>query len=158
MFRNMSRPKQKLEKSECIEILESQKRGVLSVIGDGGYPYGVPLNHYYNNQDGKIYFHTGKHGHKIDALKKCNLVSYCVFDEGQKYGDDWALNFKSVIVFGKIEFVEDRETIYDISEKLSHKFTDDEQYIRNEIEKYGPVTMMFALTPQSMSGKKIKES
>ena len=78
MFRDIVKKKQKLGHQECIEILKNEKRGVLSVVGDNGYPYGMPLNHFYDERDGKIYFHSGKTGHKIDALKNCDKVSFCV--------------------------------------------------------------------------------
>ena len=57
MFREMMRIKQQLPESECLEILKNEKRGVLSVLGDDGYPYGMPMNHYYCEEDGKLYFH-----------------------------------------------------------------------------------------------------
>ena len=57
MFREMLRKKQALTEEECIRILKEEPRGVLSVLGDDGYPYGMPLNHYYCEEDGKIYFH-----------------------------------------------------------------------------------------------------
>ena len=158
MFREMLRYKQALSEEECIEILKKELRGVLSILGDDGYPYGIPINHFYNEEDGKIYFHSGMQGHKIDAMKASNKVSYCVYDQGNRIGDDWPLHFKSVIVFGKVEFIEDRETIYRISAELSHKFTDDEAYIQKEIDRSGPRTLMFALTPEHISGKKVKES
>ena len=60
MFRELLRKKQKLTESECIDLLINEKRGVLSVCGDNGYPYGMPMNHFYNESDGCIYFHTGK--------------------------------------------------------------------------------------------------
>ena len=69
MFREMLRYKQALSEEECIEILKKELRGVLSVLGDDGYPYGMPINHFYNEEDGKIYFHSGMQGHKIDAMK-----------------------------------------------------------------------------------------
>ena len=59
MFREIARKKQALCREECIKLLKQEKRGVLSVIGDEGYPYGIPINHYYNEADGKIYFHSG---------------------------------------------------------------------------------------------------
>ncbi len=46
MFREMLRIKQQLTNEECISILKQEPRGVLSVFGDEGYPYGMPLNHY----------------------------------------------------------------------------------------------------------------
>lgn len=158
MFRNMIRAKQQLTQEECLEILKTEKRGVLSVLGDEGYPYGIPLNHYYNEADGKLYFHSGKMGHKIDALRACDKVSFCVLDEGRREEGDWALRFRSVIVFGCVEFIEDREMIYDLAAKLSRKFTDDEAYIADELRRSGPGTCMFALTPEHITGKRVKEA
>ena len=158
MFREMLRKKQQLPEAECIDILKSQLRGVLSVLGDGDYPYGVPLNHYYNEQDGKLYFHGGKQGHKIDAVRRHDKASFCVYDEGFRRDGEWALNIRSVIVFGRIEFIEDRKTVYRISEELSRKFTDDDEYIRREIERSGPGTLMFALVPEHISGKIVNEA
>jgi len=158
MFREMLRGKQRLPEEECVEILKNELRGVLSVLGDDGYPYGMPLNHYYCEEDGKLYFHSGQKGHKIDALRRCDKASFCVCDGGVREEGGWALRFRSVIVFGRIEIVEDRERIYDISRRLSLKFTDDEAYIRHEIERAGPRTFMFALRPEHISGKTVQES
>ncbi len=158
MFREMLRIKQQLSQEECLRILKNEKRGVLSVLGDDGYPYGMPINHYYCEEDGKLYFHTGKKGHKIDAMRRNDKASFCVYDEGFRRDGEWALNIKSVIVFGRIAFVEDTETIYRLSAELSRKFTDDELYIRQEIERSGPRTLMFSLTPEHMTGKLVNES
>ena len=157
MFRNIVRTKQTLQAEECITILKKELRGVLSVLGDNDYPYGMPLNHYYNEQDGKLYFHSGKTGHRIDAIKRHPKASYCVYDEGTRENGNWYLTFKSVIVFGRIEIVEDREKIYDIARKLSRKFTDDEDYIENEVKNSGPGTLMFALVPEHITGKRVTE-
>ena len=82
MFRPMRRHNQQLSQAECVEILKTEPRGVLSLIGDGGYPYGVPLDHWYCEEDGKIYFHCGKQGHKIDAIRRCDKASFCLMDRG----------------------------------------------------------------------------
>ena len=158
MFREMIRKKRQLPQAECVEILKTQLRGVLSVLGDDDYPYGMPMNHYYCEEDGKLYFHGGQTGHKIDAIKRHDKASFCVYDEGFREDGDWALNIRSVIVFGRIEFITDQETVYRISEKLSRKFTDDDVYIRREIERSGPRTLLFALVPEHMTGKLVKES
>ena len=78
MFREMRRSKQQLSQEECTEILKQEVRGVLSVLGEDGYPYGMPLDHWYDEKNGKIYFHGAKEGHKIDAIKACDKVSYCL--------------------------------------------------------------------------------
>ncbi len=156
-FRELTRYKQQLEESECIELLKNTKRGVLSVLGDNGYPYGSPINHYYDEESGKIWFHGGKAGHKVDAMRNCDKVSFCVMDEGRHAGDEWFLTFRSVIVFGRMELIEDWDTIAGISRKLSYKFTDDDAYIDEEIRKSGPGTLMYALTIENMCGKLVRE-
>ncbi len=158
MFRKMNRIKQAISDEECINILKNEKRGVLSVNGDGGYPYGIPINHYYNAEDGCIYFHGGKFGHKIDAIKNDDKVSFCVYDGGYRNDGDWALNIKSVIVFGRAEFVTDSDETLDISRKLSYKFTNDEGYINDEIEKHLKKTLVFRIKPEHMTGKLVNEA
>lgn len=156
MFRSLQRKNKELSLDECKSILKEEKRGVLSVIGDGGYPYGMPMNHYYA-EDGNIYFHCGKRGHRLDSLKNSDKVSFCIYDKGVKTENDWALTVKSVIVFGKTEIIDDADIIADISEKLSRKFTDDEAYIKNEIECFAHETLMLRLTPEHICGKRVEE-
>jgi len=45
-FRPMRRAKQMLSQEESIDVLKNVKRGVLSMIGDGGWPYGVYMSVY----------------------------------------------------------------------------------------------------------------
>lgn len=158
MFRELQRKNKQISMEECIELLKKETRGVLSVLGDDDYPYGMPMNHWYNEEDGKIYFHCGKSGHRLDALRKCNKVSFCTYDRGYREDGDWAFHVKSVIVFGTIAIVEDMETIADVARKLSYKFTQDEEYIQNEIDKYAKATLLLRLTPEHICGKQITES
>ena len=158
MFREVARKKQALTRDECISLLKSEKRGILSVIGDDSYPYGLPINHYYNEQDGRLYFHSGKAGHKIDALRKCSKASFCVIDGGNRKEDSWALDFRSVIVFGTVEFIDDYETAVEMSRRLSYKFTDDSEYIEDEITRFGAGVLVFALEPEHITGKRVKEA
>lgn len=158
MFREITRSQKALPREECLEILRNEKRGVLSLIGDNGYPYGMPLNHFYNDEDGRIYFHSGMEGHKVDSFRKDDKASFCVYDGGYRNEGDWALNIRSVIVFGRIVEIDDKEEIFRISRLLSHKFTLDDGYIEDEIRKHGHRTLMFALVPEHMTGKIVKES
>ena len=158
MFRKMLRARQAITDAECVEILKNEPRGVLSVLGDDGYPYGMPLNQFYCEDDGHIYFHSGKVGHKIDALKSCDKASFCVMDGGYRREGEWALNIKSVIVFGRLRVVEDHEKALEISRQLSYKFTNDETYIAHEIERSGPGVLVFELIPEHMTGKLVNEA
>ena len=159
MFRELTRKNKQISIEECISVLQSEKRGVLSVVGDDDYPYGMPMNHWYNEEDGMIYFHCGTmEGHRLDALKKHDKVSFCVYDQGYRKEGDWAWNVKSVIVFGWMEILEDKDKIIEITTKLSHKFTEDEEYIKKEIELYGQKTLLLKLTPEHICGKLVTES
>ena len=158
MFRKMHRPKQQLPEADCIEMLKTEPRGVLSLLGDDDYPYGIPMNHWYNPEDGKLYFHCGKVGHKLDALQKHSKVSFCVCDQGTRKEGDWALTFRSVIVFGKAKMVTDQEKAAEAIRQLCYKFTSDEAYINEEFRKFMAGTLCFALTPEHISGKTVHEA
>lgn len=158
MFRELTRKAKQLPHEECIELLKNELRGVLSVMGDNGYPYGMPMNHFYNESDGNIYFHCGKEGHRIDSLRNCEKVSFCVYDKGYRKDGNWALNIKSVIVFGKAEIIDNLEEITDITAELSRKFTDDEAYISREIKAFAAKTLLIKLTPEHICGKSVNES
>ena len=158
MFREIARRKQQVSRQRCVEILTAEPRGVLSVLGDDGYPYGLPINHYYCPEDGHLYFHSGRKGHKIDAMAACDKASFCVMDPGFRREGEWALNITSVIVFGRLRAVEDHERAIEISRRLSHKFTDDEGYIDAEISRSGAKVLCFELIPEHITGKLVNEA
>lgn len=158
MFRELARKKQALSKERIGQILETEKRGVLSVLGDNGYPYGLPINYWYCPEKGSLYFHSGKKGHKVDALAENEKVSFCVYDAGYRNEGEWALNISSVIVFGKMRVVSDPEEAKKIYKKLSLKFTDDEEYIDAEIRKLASATVCYELQPEHITGKIVNEA
>jgi len=156
MFRKMRRLGQMLSQEECEEILTSEPRGVLALLGDYDYPYALPMSHVY--VDGKIYFHGAMTGHKNDAVKKYDKASYCVIDGGVRNpDDDWSYIFKSVIVFGRIRTLSDDD---EKAEKLTHlgdKFFPTHEETVSEIEKLLHRTEVFELTIEHMSGKRVEE-
>ncbi len=158
MFRELVRKNKQLSNESCIELLKSETRGVLSVLGDDDYPYGMPMNFWYNEEDGNIYFHCGNIGHRLEALQKHNKVSFCVFNQGEKEENEWAYKVKSVIIFGKIEIINDMEQIIDIVTKLSYRFIQDDEYIKEEIRLHGHRTLLMKLSPEHMCGKLVTES
>ena len=158
MFRPMRRIKQQLSNEECVNILKNEVRGVLSVLGDNGYPYGIPINFYYSEDENKIYFHGAKEGHKIDSIKSCDKVSFCVYDKGVQSQAKKGLDVKSVIVFGRIKIVEDFDKTIDICRKLSEQFDFGSEYIEEEIKNFGRFVMCLELTPEHITGKIVNES
>ena len=158
MFRPMRRFKQQISEDECISVMTEVRRGVLSMLGEDGYPYGIPLNHWYCLDDGKIYFHGATVGHKIDAITRYDKVSYCVYDTGYRKEGECALNVKSVVVFGRISLVTDVEKVRMIGENLCRRFTDDEEYIQKELQDALPRAQCLELTIDHMTGKLVNES
>lgn len=156
-FRPVARVKQALSEAECLRILSETRRGVLSVLGDGDYPYALPINHWLDPEDGKLYFHSGMTGHKIDAMKLWDKASFCVMEQAETAEDGWSLYFNSVIVFGRLEIVEDHDRALDISRKLSYQFTDDRDYIEWEVAHAGHRVLCFSLTPEHITGKRVHE-
>ena len=123
MFRTMRRIKQLLPGEIAVEILERNTSGTLALLGDEGYPYAVPLSYVY--ADGKIYFHSAKEGHKIDAIKKCEKVSFCVIDQDQIIPEKYTTYFRSVIAFGKMHLIENVEEMRRIATILAMKYSAD---------------------------------
>ena len=116
-FRSMRRTKQYVPETECIEILKKADTGVLALIGDGDYPYAVPLNFVYDS--GKIYFHSAMAGHKVDAAAKNEKASFCVIDKDKVVPEEYATHYRSIIIFGKIKIMEDEPAKRDAIEKLA---------------------------------------
>ena len=157
MFREMIRKNKALTREECAQILLEERRGVLSVSGDEGYPYGVPMNHYYNEEDGCIYFHQGKVGHRLDSVRANDKVSFTVIDKGASEENSWVKTFRSVIAFGRIEVIDDLETIVEMATKLSYKFTSDKAYIEGEIARFAKATLLLKLKIEHLTGKWVRE-
>lgn len=103
MFREMRRKGNALTTNEAIDILNKNTNGVLAVAGDNGYPYAVPLS--YVNDDGKILFHSATSGHKLDAIRENDKVSFCVIDQDKIIPEDFNTLFKSAIAFGKARVI-----------------------------------------------------
>lgn len=158
MFRAMRRFKQQISQEECIQVLKNEPRGILSFLGENGYPSGTPMNHWYCEEDGKLYFHGAKEGYKIDSLQACDKVSYCVYDQGYREDGAWPLHIKSVIVYGRIHFVEDPQRIEKIGYNLCAKFSDDKEYPEREFRLAGNRLLCLELEVEHMTGKLVEES
>ncbi len=157
MFREMRRKKQMLSIDECIEILHKGTSGVLALLGDHDYPYAVPISYVYCNA--KLYFHSAKSGHKIDAIKKSSKASFCVIDQDNIIPEEYTTYFRSVIAFGQIHVMENETEIKKAIEDLAKKYyPDDNETGRNaEIERGWNRLCMIELSIDHLSGKEAIE-
>ncbi len=107
MFREMRRKKQLLSTEDTREVLSRCTNGVLACHGDEDYPYAVPVSYVYYND--KIYYHSAKSGHKLDAILRNPKVSFAIIDEDTIVSAEYTSYFRSVIAFGKARIVEGDE-------------------------------------------------
>ena len=117
----MRRFRQELSENESLEILKRGKVAVMAMAGDDDYPYAVPLNYVYDN--GYIYLHSASQGHKIDALKKNPKCSLCIIDKDDVIPEKFTSYFRSVIAFGKAEFITTEETKIKALRLLCEKYS-----------------------------------
>ncbi len=155
MFRSMRRIKQQTSTEECVELLKSAKRGVLAVLGDDDYPYTVPINFVY--AEGHIYFHCAKSGHKLDAIRKHDKVSFCVLSEGVQEENDWWYHFVSVVVFGRISEVTDEKQHDEYLRLLGRKYFPTEAHLEKEM-RAAPQALVLDLRIEHMTGKRVREN
>lgn len=155
-MREMRRKKQLLSKEDSIQVLEKGTSGVLAVYGDDGYPYAVPLSYIYDNH--RIYFHSALSGHKLDAIKGNNKVSFCVIDKDQIVPEEYTTYFRSVIVFGTAKLLESESEKRQAIEILAAKYSPEQiQGRKQEIDKSIQHLCMIELSIDHMSGKEAIE-
>ena len=156
MFRKMRRYKQQLTDEEVEDVLSRGKTGVLAVIGDGGYPYTVPLNYVYSS--GKIYLHSAKSGHKVDAIRAHDKASFCVIDADDVVPQDYSTNFRSVIAFGKVRIIEDEQSKMSSLRLLGDKYNpNQDEALAAEIKHSFSRLLMIELEIEHVTGKQSKE-
>ena len=155
IFRPMRRFKQELSREECLEILGKAPRGFLSLIGDGGYPYAVPIN--FLHEDGRLYFHCALEGHKMDAVKACDKACFTVLDDPEKETGEWWYNVRSVICFGRIHELEDSGRHDILLRKLGKKYFPEGYDLENDMRRNAPRAAVLELTVEHMTGKRVKE-
>ena len=126
MFREMRRIRQQISTEECEEILRRATSGVLGVYGDDGYPYTVPLSFVYEsdgNGHSTIHFHCAKTGHKIDAIRRNDKVSFTIIDQDIVMPRERTTKFRSVIAFGRARILEDEEEMRRAANALGDKYS-----------------------------------
>ena len=160
MFREMRRKKQFLSIEKDVEILTHAPRGVLSVLGDDGYPYGMTLNYVYDpnaGELGSILFHSALTGHKVDALAACDKCSFTTIDNGYQNEGEWWRYFHSVVCFGHASIIQDAQRKHDALVMLAKKYFPPEVDIEGDIAQNGNRIHMFELKIVHMTGKHVQE-
>lgn len=152
----MRRNRQLLPEEESIAILENGTSGVLALSGDNGYPYAVPISYVYN--DRKLYFHSALNGHKIDAIRRNGLASFCVIAQDIVVPAEFITRFRSVIAFGRIRIIDEPVEKRRTAELLAAKYDPDNLgNLDREMEKGFDRMCMIELEIEHLTGKEAIE-
>ncbi|HIT00712.1 MAG TPA: pyridoxamine 5'-phosphate oxidase family protein [Candidatus Faecaligallichristensenella faecipullorum] len=157
MFRIMRRGRQALTRAACEAVLYRGSSGVLALAGDMDYPYAVPISYGFDGE--KLYFHSAKAGHKIDAVRRNPKASFCVVDQDLVVPEEYTSYFRSVIVFGTLRILEDEREKRAAIEKLALKYAPDDapENRQRAIDREWAALCVLEMTPQHISGKEAVE-
>ena len=155
-FREMRRSRQQLSNEESIAILQKATSGTLALLGEGDYPYAVPISYVYD--DGKLYFHSALTGHKVDAIRKCDKASFCVIERDDVQPERYTTFYRSVIAFGRIHIVENEEEKLSFARMLGNRYNpNDEERLQKELEKGFSRMLMICFDIEHLTGKEAIE-
>ena len=96
---------------EITDIIDKCDACFLAMVDPDGLPYVVPMNFGY--EEGIIYLHSAKTGRKIDILKNnpetCMAFStdHKLFSRHETVACSYGMDYRSVLAFGKVVFIED---------------------------------------------------
>lgn len=151
-FREMRRKRQQLSDEESYAILQKATSGTLALLGDGGYPYAVPISYVFS--EGKLYFHSALSGHKVDAIRGCDRASFCVVAEDDVKPELYTTFFRSVIAFGRIHIVDDEAEKLAAARLLGNRYNPhQDEALQKELENGLARMLVIRLDIEHLTGK-----
>lgn len=155
MFREMRRAKQLTSAEDTRAMMTRCSNGVLACLGDDDYPYSVPLNFVY--LDNKIYFHSAKAGHKIDAILKHPKVSFTVIDEDTIVSEKFTSLFRSAVAFGKARIAESDERLAAFKALIGKYSGDQPEDVKSREAADCAQSYIIVIDIEHLTGKEAKE-
>ncbi len=148
----MRRKRQQLSDEESYAILQKATSGTLALLGDGGYPYAVPISYVYS--EGKLYFHSALSGHKVDAIRGCDRASFCVVAQDDVKPALYTTFFRSVIAFGRIHIVDDEAEKLAAARLLGNRYNPhQDEALQKELENGLARMLVIRLDIEHLTGK-----
>lgn len=152
MFAELKKKKYQMDREATEKVLKDGVFGILSLLGENDYCYGVPLHHVY--VDGNIYFHSALKGWKLDCAKHHPKVCYTVVDQKLMILDgEHDTRYTSVCAFGQASEVTDREEKMKVLRAVMAKY-DPKSIPWNEEYVKGPMPVaIWKIAVEHMEGK-----
>lgn len=157
MFRTIRKKVNEISVESAKLLLKSSRRGVFAVNGDNGYPYAIPINYLYDEENNRIYFHGSRVGHKVDSLKASDKVCFTVYGDETVKEEAWAPYVKSAVVFGRCHLIDDKERALELLKTFAMKYYPNEEMVMEEVAATGRAAQMFEIEIEHISGKEVQE-
>lgn len=154
MFREMRlKEENQIPQKQALEMLKNAPYGIMALEGDDRYPYAVPVNYVY--ADNKIYLHGAVEGHKVDAAKRNEKVSFCVVAQADIVPEAYNCLYLSTIAFGKIRIAGDEQEKREALELMIDKYSKGfEEGGRKYIKASWDEVQVFVIELEHITGKK----
>jgi nitroimidazol reductase NimA-like FMN-containing flavoprotein (pyridoxamine 5'-phosphate oxidase superfamily) len=141
------------------QFLQRGFAGRLATVGEDGYPYCVPL--LYVCMDDQVLVHnTGARGHLRANAEREPRVCFevdepdQVFDYG-RFECDSGLAYQSVILFGRIRIVEERDVKQRFCEMLMQKYGKPDTIRPKNFFPRLDIITVYAITVERITGKEL---
>lgn len=157
MFRAVRNKRNEISAEDAKRLLACERRGVLAVNGEDGYPYAVPVNYRYLEKENRIIFHGSYAGYKSEMIAKNGKVCFTVYGNVQVKDEAWAPYVQSAVVLGACRRVEDREETLALLRTFAGKYYPDEATMEEEIARSGKAAAMYVIDIEHLSGKEVQE-
>ena len=157
MFRPLRRKSRAISDDAARALLANERRGVLAVNGDDGYPFALPVNYFFDAENGRIYFHGAKVGHKVDALNRSDKVCFTVYGNEHFEEGEWAPFVQSTVAFGRCHLIDDAEFTVEKVRELALKYYPSAEEVEHEIAKDIKGVQLYEIQIEHLTGKQIQE-
>ena len=149
----MRRSERAMSEDDTLRLLEGEQLGVLSTTSAKGIPYGVPLNYCYVREDNAIFFHCALKGRKMDDMLENSNVSFTVVGKNRIIAEKLTTYYESVIVSGRVSFVDDGEKELRFDQLCQH-LTPGIEWRQDGGCRYLKAVAIVRMDIESMTGKR----
>lgn len=146
-----------MTEEEVGEFLRLQRVAHVATKDADGWPYVIPLVYIY--EQGIFYVHTGAHeGHFLTNVRADPRVCLEVAEigplhPGKPYACNSSLVYTSVVAFGQLQILDDREKKEWFMDRLVEKYADPGVAFEPGYPKIDRI-ILYALEPEILTGKR----
>ncbi len=167
-----------MDKEFALEVIDNSAYGVVSMVGESGIPYGIPLS--IVRDDNNLYFHSAMSGKKVNILQDNSKVSVTfvgevkvpdiynkeeldkIIQNKEKAGKIisskvFTTEFESAIIFGQVKLLEEKEEKIKGLRLICEKYTPSKmEYFPIAIESGLNITNIYKIEIEEITAKRKK--